>query len=1499
MANEDLGLKLTAEVSKYIAGLQKAAAESESLAAVVLRVEKQIVASLARIEIAARASLGKTVSAFVTGEAKIGEATTEIAADAGKVGAAMAKMGTDSEKGAARMVAATGKVKAAAGGIGDAINAGAGSGGKPIDQLGARFDALGERVRGSVLNIQNALLGLGALRFGQEAVSAASEFEAALGQVKIVAGDSGKSIQELQGFLVDLSKTTPIGLVDLTKSLGDAIGKLPKGANQAALAIDALNAAQAAARASGSSAGQVLDGIIPILNTYGKTGITASQITDKLFAAFDQGGATVPELSASLGQIVGISSQFGISIDELLGSISVLTRGGQTASEAITNLRQALISTARPPENVKKQLESLGVSAELFSTQSLKSNGLIGVLEQLQAKGGATQLEKLYTDTQGFLGVSTLLGAGLGQVREDIDLIGKSAGKTDAAVGVIAQNFDQLAGIAKNRLGAVLIDIGERIMPTVARVLGQLADYAEKNGPQIAEGIGKAVDALASFGEFVVSYGPEILAFLAAVKGTSWFVGLANDIAGAAMALRTFSQGIAASDAIGKGLASLGAKSGESFLGGMKDSLKGAGGVLSAAFRSPGIAAAIVGVATVGYEIGTALMEALGDAIEEGTQRQIKAAIDALDAEISGRLKALGARTVQEAADIRNRLTSGQAVQTAPGRVQTLSEVQAQGGTAATTAAFNAGLAAIAAEVQKAQAGTAASVQRMQEAAAKIEDLQRSGRNAEEIGAAEAEFKQYQAVVAANAGRVQALMDGSKTLVAQYTEVTRTAAAVTQTAGAAGVKVAAGAKSAMQSAAKDSESDLERIAQEVIDLYRAEAAELAKLRAEQLRLTSEAATAEVEAKRAAFEAETQAREAALTDINASEEQIARYRRDREVELTKIVEAQAAAMRQAADVRIEEARRAADEEAKAYAGSAEIQRQIAENLTRQIEIIDADAIARTSELRISAANRVADAERDLAAKTADTLQKQVLGGLGQAQRGFTDPSAFQPMMPGAEAGGPVAGALGEVGGMLGGAVGGAIAILPAVNAAADAGADFFGGDVAGQRAKARAREKEVKAIERELAADEAQRREIQKKRDEADRISLQAAEAKQRGDTTLAGKLNADATLLRRQATVAEQGGLSDEERAALQERADAARAEADAFRQGAEDAKGGLETFFEDLFTNLERFFVGWLEGLPQAIDRIVNEGLPKFIQKVIGNLPKIIIGFVALAPRIAFAIIKSLVYSLPIAIYRGFKDAGRQIVELLTSDIGQAIISVFVEVGTYLYDGITGAFSAAGQAIVDGIVAVFQPIIDFFAGVFDTAGGLFSGDDTTSGRIGRSLGLSAGAKILTGNFDDLSEKDIPIIGGFFHQGGSVSASGSDPHSAAIMAAAGAPRFADGGMVRRLDSLARRRMSQVLSGDDVPALLSPGEGVLTRQGVAAVGGPASLDAINRGNAPAAGGGAAPAQVMLSARIGGDRALAALVSRIVSVSMSTPGGAVRTAIDDANRATVYPGVSWVR
>ena len=199
---------------------------------------------------------------------------------------------------------------------------------------------------------------------------------------------------------------------------------------------------------------------------------------------------------------------------------------------------------------------------------------------------------------------------------------------------------------------------------------------------------------------------------------------------------------------------------------------------------------------------------------------------------------------------------------------------------------------------------------------------------------------------------------------------------------------------------------------------------------------------------------------------------------------------------------------------------------------------------------------------------------------------------------------------------------------------------------------------------------------------------------------------------------------------------------------------------------------------------------------------------------------------------------------------------------------------------------SIFAPIIDFFSAVFDAPGDLLDAIDSGIESIPGVGTVYKGAKSAAGSLYDAT------IGSIFHQGGMVTAP-SNPYAATALRMAGAPQFANGGMVMGVDSLARRRLSQVLSGDDVPALLSPGEGVLTARGVAAAGGPQAVESMNRGNEPAAAHGA---QIVLSTRVGGDAALAALLTKVVAASMRSPSGSVRMAMDQVQRATRVPAFS---
>ena len=494
-----------------------------------------------------------------------------------------------------------------------------------LGQLDSGLRGIFNNLRQTIFSVQGALAAIGTFRIGRQAIQEAADFESALAQVAIVAADTGVSTDHLRERLTALSEESSVPLVELTKALGLAIGSLPKDTARAEKGFELLNEAQRAARASGGDVETIIRGLSGVLNTYGRSGIEATQISDKLFAVFDQGVATIPELAQSLGQIVGIAAQANIPIDELLGELAVLTRAGATAGEAVTFLRQAIISIQRPPEIVKERLKKLNLE---FGEAAIRSKGIIGVLEEVQAKGGETVLGQLFTDIQGFLAASTLLQSGLGVVRKDIEGIAGSFGATDRALNKVKGTFNESAAIVRNKFSRAMIEIGERAAPLVLKTLEEVTDFLLENKDSIANGFKSVLDALVAIGKFIATNGGNILAFFTTLLVSKGFAAVAKGLTLVSTALATLAvRSAAAAAAAGTGV---GTKFAAAFLG----SLGSLGSKVALIFRSAGFLGLLV--AAVGL-VGATIGAALGESMARSAERTSRAAIQANIREVADR----------------------------------------------------------------------------------------------------------------------------------------------------------------------------------------------------------------------------------------------------------------------------------------------------------------------------------------------------------------------------------------------------------------------------------------------------------------------------------------------------------------------------------------------------------------------------------------------------------------------------------------------------------------------------------------------------------------------------------------------------------------------------------------------------------------------------------------------------------------------------------------------
>ena len=972
MADEKVSLSLSARVQSFVDGMQRAAIAAEALRAKVAEIQVAIDASLKRLNESTLATQRKVSANF----RNIGFSAERAAASI-EESAKRATKARDSFEVAPRRavrrqgVAPSAGPSAPSGPSGGSINIPTSNvleAGRAIEQ---GLNGVRQRVTDFVFGTNAILATLGAGVIAKSAISFATDYESALAQLNIVSADSGASIESLQRKIEALASKSSVGILDLTGALTTAVGTLPKGADQARLAFEATEAASKAAVASGSTTEQALKGVIAVLNTYGKTGITAGEVTDKLFATFDQGGATVPQLSQALGDVVSISSQFGISIDEILGSVAVLTRSGQTAETAITNVRQAILTTARTqatPEG-KKLAKDLGIQ---FDDVALKSKGLIGVLEEIEAKGGAGVLKELFSDIQGFAAAAALTTAGLGQVREDIRLIGDANGKTEEALAKTTTTFASFAGVVKNRLSLVLNEVGREIFPLLTEQFGKFATFVEANKEQIVGFVRDLTGAIGTLANFLAENGRELIAFFVAFKAASFLSEATNGVIAFTGSLK----------ALGATAAAAGSTASTGFAGAFGGGLKGLGGIVSGLLRSPTAIGLIVGA-------GVFLGSQLGDAIGEGLTSGIRAAGEEAKSETErlaiatrARLKELGADSIADLEEIKDRVRKGLAVdlggQGAKKDVVTLADAFREGGARKGATVLNTGL------VNLTNAETAAEKRR----AAALADSARAQTELDEIKGrqlSDKEVERYQraADAARAAATVEALevakiQQGRVALIQEFgkasEELRKQEAQRKKAEEVAGRK----GKGGGSKGASDKSPEIISLEQEnaaIRALQAAELEELAAIQAQRVKFADAARDAILGAEQSAFVARSNAydEETArlvelLAENNASSSTILALQIERFQQRAGFVEQEIGLIRKRADVEIEQANRVEAEQLAAFEGRFVEQELIEKAAAARLVQIKTEAEADVAKVTRANAEKSAALERALAKAT---------------------------------------------------------------------------------------------------------------------------------------------------------------------------------------------------------------------------------------------------------------------------------------------------------------------------------------------------------------------------------------------------------------------------------------------------------------------------------------------------------------------------------------------------
>ena len=211
------------------------------------------------------------------------------------------------------------------------------------------------------------------------------------------------------------------------------------------------------------------------LNAYGESVDKAEHYSDVFFTTVKLGQTTLPELAATLGNIVGVAAAGNVPIEMLGAAIAALTASGLPTTQAVTGLRQAIAAIIGPSEEAKKMAESLGIA---FGSGELKAKGLDGILRQVyDATGGNTeQMKRLFGSVEALNAVLILGSDTSGRFKHAIEEMGNVTGATEAAYRKMADNFTLINQNLANNIKLTLIKAGDEISGSYAQLVPGLAD---------------------------------------------------------------------------------------------------------------------------------------------------------------------------------------------------------------------------------------------------------------------------------------------------------------------------------------------------------------------------------------------------------------------------------------------------------------------------------------------------------------------------------------------------------------------------------------------------------------------------------------------------------------------------------------------------------------------------------------------------------------------------------------------------------------------------------------------------------------------------------------------------------------------------------------------------------------------------------------------------------------------------------------------------------------
>lgn len=239
-------------------------------------------------------------------------------------------------------------------------------------------------------------------------VAFASQYEKSTTQIHTLSGVTRADMENMRKAMLDLAPAVGIG----PEKLAEAMLAVTSTGIKGAAAIDVLTKAAQGSAVGMGDATVIARTLTSIMKAYGESGLTAGDAMEIMFKTVKDGNSDAAQLAGTLGRVVGIASQMGVTFDQVGAFIATFTRLGVGADEAVTSLRGILGELLKPSEKAAEALSTVGLTFDDLR-RIVREQGLMQALTDLQErfKGNTEAIAEVFPNIRALAGVMGTAGS--------------------------------------------------------------------------------------------------------------------------------------------------------------------------------------------------------------------------------------------------------------------------------------------------------------------------------------------------------------------------------------------------------------------------------------------------------------------------------------------------------------------------------------------------------------------------------------------------------------------------------------------------------------------------------------------------------------------------------------------------------------------------------------------------------------------------------------------------------------------------------------------------------------------------------------------------------------------------------------------------------------------------------------------------------------------------------------------------------------------------------